>query len=178
MTEPSLWTNLASYSSDTLEFFTVSALFFVGLLGTLLPVIPGLPLIWLGILVDKVWAWDNSVSWAFVIITGLITLVAQVADYYLSYWGVKRFGGTWRGGLGAMMGLFAGFFIPPQIFWIIVAPVAGAVIGELLGGSTVRAAGKAGVGTIVGGIVAFVLKIALGSAMIAVFVYLRFQEAS
>lgn len=152
---------------------SVLLLFLVGLLGTFVPILPGLPLIWLGILLDKVVSGADSVSWAIVAITAAITIVAQALDYLLSYWGVKRFGGTWRGGVGALIGLVAGFFLPPPLLWIIIAPIVGAIAGELVGGSTFKTAGKAGVGTLIGGIFSFVLKIGLGMTMIGLFFMFR-----
>lgn len=147
----------------------VIGLFIVGLLGTFAPILPGLPLIWLGILLHQIFADPNSVGWQVVVATGIVTVLAQAADYALSYWGVKRFGGTWRGGVGAIVGLLIGFVIPPPLLWIIIGPIVGAVVGEMLGGSTIHVAGKAGVGTLVGGLLSFVLKIGLGVGMIALF---------
>ena len=167
------WDSVLSSCNGAGAWLVVWSLFIIGLLGTLVPILPGIPLIWCGILVDKLWMGADSVSWTFVLVTGAITVLAQVVDYYLSYWGVKRFGGTWRGGVGGIIGLVVGIFLPPPLFWIIFAPIIGAVAGELLGGSSLREAGKAGAGTIVGGIVAFVLKIFIGIAMIVAFLFMR-----
>jgi len=148
----------------------VVSLFVVGLLGTILPILPGLPLIWLGIFIHQLFARPESVGWNVVVATGVIAVLAQVADYALSYWGVKRFGGTWRGGVGAVVGLLVGIFLPPPLLWIIIGPMVGAVAGEMLGGSPMQVAGKAGFGTLVGGLLSFVLKIGLGMGMIGLFI--------
>ncbi len=166
VTETATWLHLCVLS-------VVWLLFAVGLMGTVAPILPGPPLIWLGILLDKLIIGAESVSWTFVVVTGVVTALTQVVDYYLSYWGVKRFGGSWLGGVGAMIGLFVGLFLPPFPLWIIIGPVAGAIAGELLGGSSFKVAGKASVGTVVGAIIAFILKFFICLAMIVGFCLLR-----
>jgi uncharacterized protein YqgC (DUF456 family) len=156
----------------TLEIaaLTVSSLIFlVGLVSLVLPIVPGSVIIWLGVLVHKLWLGDASVSWQLVGITGLLTLVGLLADIFLGLWGARRFGATWRGALGAFAGAFVGLFIPPPLFWLIVGPIIGAVLGELVAGRSFKDGGRAGFGTVVGGLLAFALKIGLSIAVICLF---------
>jgi hypothetical protein len=149
-----------------------SLVFMIGLAGSLLPVVPGSLIVWLGVIVHRLWMGaDASVAWKVVILTGVLTLLGQLADFVMGVWGARRFGATWKGAVGAFAGAFVGFFIPPPLFWLIVGPIIGAVIGELAAGRTFREGGKAGVGTVVGGIVAFALKFGISVCVIALFFF-------
>lgn len=146
-----------------------SIIFLIGLCGSLLPVIPGSLIVWSGILLHRLWLGEDSVSWMIVLLTGLLTLIGQLADLVLGLWGARRFGASWKGALGALIGACVGFFLPPPLLWLIVGPVIGAVAGELVAGRSLRDGGKAGIGTIVGGILAFALKFGISVCVIAVF---------
>lgn len=149
-----------------------SLIFLIGLVASLLPVVPGSVIVWLGVLVHRLWMGaEASVSWKIVILTGGLTLLGLLADFVLGIWGARRFGATWKGAAGAFAGAFIGFFIPPPLFWLIVGPIVGAVIGELAAGRTFRDGGKAGIGTVVGGIVAFALKFGISVCVIALFFF-------
>jgi uncharacterized protein YqgC (DUF456 family) len=151
-------------------------LFLVGICGCFLPVIPGLLLIWLGVLIHKVCLLDGSVSWYFFIVTTLLAGFAQLLDLVFTYWGVKRFGGTWRGIVGAMLGIIIGIFCLTPILGLIVGPVLGATVGELMGGKNFRAAGKAGIGTLVATFLAFLTKFIIACIIIISF-FLLLPEA-
>jgi len=147
-----------------------SLIFMIGLACSLLPVVPGSLIVWLGVITHRVWMGaDHSVTWKIVIIAGVLTLLGQVADFVMGVWGARKFGASWKGAVGAFVGAFVGFFIPPPLFWLIVGPILGAVIGELAAGRTFRDGGKAGVGTVVGGILAFALKFGISVCVIALF---------
>lgn len=148
----------------------------VGIAFTLLPVIPGNLLVWGAILVHKLWIGEESVSWKFVMLSGAITLVGQAADFVLGIWGARRFGATWKGALGAFLGAFVGFFLPPPLLWLIVGPVIGAILGELASGRTLREGGRAGMGTIIGGIVGFALKFGISVCVAVSFYVLLFWD--
>lgn len=156
----------------TLEYSALavaSLIFLIGLVSTLLPVIPGSLIVWLGVLVHKLWLGDASVSWKIVFITGAITLVAQLLDVVMGVWGARRFGASWKGALGAFIGAFVGLFLPPPLFWLIVGPIIGAVLGELSAGRSWGEGGKAGLGTIIGGLLAFGMKLGLSVCVVLLF---------
>ncbi len=150
----------------------VSLIFLIGLVGTVVPMLPGILIIWLGIVVDKLWLGDAGVPWWFVFTSGILIVVVQLFEMLCGAWGAKKFGGTWRGVAGALVGGLAGIFLPPPLLWLLLGPIIGAVVGELLGGRRFAEAGKAGVGTIVGAVVAFVLKISIAVFVIGWFYYL------
>ncbi|MBL6838868.1 MAG: DUF456 domain-containing protein [Puniceicoccaceae bacterium] len=158
-----------------MEWITLSVatlIFMFGLVGSLLPVVPGSFIVWLGVIVHRLWMGaDASVTWKIVILTGILTLFGQIVDFLMGIWGARKFGASWKGAVGAFVGAFVGFLVPPPLFWLIVGPIAGAVVGELAAGRTFREGGKAGVGTVVGGIIAFALKFGISMCVIALFFF-------
>lgn len=111
---------------------------------------------------------ETSVSWGFVAIAFGITLPTLVIDAWCTWWGGRRFGASWKGALGAVLGGLFGliFFNLPGL---ILGPIVGAVIFELLESRSGPDAARAGAGTIVGTLVAFILKIGLTTGMAASF---------
>jgi uncharacterized protein YqgC (DUF456 family) len=147
-----------------------SLIFILGLAGSLLPVVPGTLIVWLGVITHRLWMGaEESITWKIVILSGILTLLGQVADFVMGVWGARKFGASWKGAVGAFVGAFIGFLIPPPLFWLIVGPILGAVIGELAAGRSFRDGGKAGIGTVVGGILAFALKFGISVCVIALF---------
>lgn len=136
----------------------------IGLAGTVLPVLPGVVIVWIGQIIYKLWV-PEDLTWTFILINGVLALVAQVLDFVMSYYGARRFGATWRGGVGALLGAIIGPFVLTPLVGLLLGPVIGAVIGELTAGRTAKESGKAGLGTIVGAILSSVFKLALALFM-------------
>lgn len=152
--------------NNTIAMAVVILCFVIGFLGSIVPVLPGTIITWAAIPLH-IWLADESVSWGFFWgMTGL-TVFGEVFDIFASYWGAKKFGATWRGGVGALIGGIIGMFFFP--IGLIVGPIAGAVILELQGGREFKEAGRAGLGTIVGGIVAFFIKFGITCILIGGF---------
>jgi uncharacterized protein len=119
-----------------------------GILGSILPFLPGPPLSYGGLLLLH-FTEDHQFTSRFLIIWAVITAITYLIDYFIPIWGTKRFGGSRQGIWGSIIGLIAGiFFFPP--FGIIIGPFAGAVIGELVAGKTHSAAFRSGFGSFVG----------------------------
>ncbi len=163
--------NIPSFLSDPAFYalLVTGLFFFVGFVSRFIPILPAGALIWAGIVLHKLWLWDRSVSWSIVAIATVLMLAGVVADYLCTVWGARRFGASWRGAIGALIGGIVALFIPPQLLTLIIGPFLGAVLAELLGGSLPRPAFKAGIGTLVGGLVAFALKFSLSISMILLF---------
>lgn len=104
-------------------------LLITGILGSFLPVLPGPPLSWAGLLLLH-FTKGAEFSTAFLLITGLITLVLTVVDYVLPSWAVKKRGGTKLGERGALIGALVGVLLGP--LGIILGPFVGAFIGEYI----------------------------------------------
>lgn len=156
----------------TIEYVALGVttlLFLIGVITSVLPVIPGSVIVWAGVIIHKLWMGEDSVTWKIVILTGVLTLIGQALDIVMGIWGARRFGATWKGAVGAFLGAFVGFFLPPPLLWLILGPVIGAIIGELTAGRTFREGGRAGIGTVVGSIVAFALKFGLSVCVVVIF---------
>lgn len=161
--------NIWDTGLSTLPFIVTTLLFMLGMLSTVLPILPGNIIVWLAIVIHKLWVGDASVSWWFVGITGFIALLAQAADWACSYWGAKRFGASRHGAIGALLGTFVAFFVPPPLFWIFFGPFIGAIIGELFAKRPFEDARKAGFGSFLGGLAAMAVKMFLAALSISWF---------
>ena len=150
----------------------VAIIFGIGLIFSLLPVLPGNLIVWLGVLVHQIALGEASVGWGFVVFSGIVTLVGQLADIALGIWGARRFGASWRGTLGALVGAVVGLFLPPPLLWLLLGPVVGAVLGEFWAGRTWREGSRAGLGSVLGGLLAFALKFGLSIGIVGGFVLL------
>lgn len=134
-----------------------------GLLGCILPVIPGPPLSYVGLILLHVTE-KYQYSSRFLILWAAITVAVYALDYIIPAWGTKKFGGSKRGVWGSIIGLLIGlFFFPP--FGIIIGPFAGAVVGELTAGKDSGAALKSGFGSFVGFLTGTLLKLITSGLM-------------
>lgn len=105
-------------------------LMLVGIVGSILPVIPGTPVSWIGLILLYL-APSIPFNWPFIIITGVVAVFIYVMDYLIPAMGTKKFGGSKAGAWGTTIGLFVGIiFFPP--FGILIGPFLGALLGELL----------------------------------------------
>lgn len=136
----------------------LSAIFIlVGAVGTVAPVLPGVPLCWAGLLVLKFApSVKDDISWTTVIVLGVLTLAVSVLDNFLPVWGTKKMGGNKKVVWGATIGLIVGFFF--GLPGIILGPFLGALIGGLLSGSKVKHATQHAAGAFLGYIAGLVLK--------------------
>lgn len=104
-------------------------LMLVGIIGSILPVIPGTPISWLGLLVLYL-APSLEFHWTFIIITGVVAIAIYILDYIIPAMGTKRFGGSRAGAWGTTIGLIVGL-IAPIPMGILIGPFLGALVGEL-----------------------------------------------
>lgn len=151
-----------------LLWLLAALLIVTGFAGLILPVLPGIPLVFAG-LVLLAWAENFAyVGWITLTLLGLLALLSYGVDFLASAFGAKRFGASpravWGAALGALVGLFFG--LPG----IVLGPFAGAVIGEFSRRASAKAAAHAGVGAVIGLLFGALLKIALAFTMIGVFV--------
>lgn len=104
-------------------------LLFAGLIGTILPVIPGPPLAWCGILL-AFFSSVSKISVPVLVITGIVAVFVTVADNIFPSFFTKKNGGSKSAVVGSTIGLIAGFFLGP--LGIVIGPFVGAYIGELV----------------------------------------------
>lgn len=123
-------------------------LLIVGLLGSFLPVLPGVPISWLGLLALHL-APSVPMNYLFLGITFIIAAIIYILNLFIPAMGTKRFGGSKSGMIGATLGLVIGFFIPIP-FGLIIGAFAGAFIGEVINKSDRNSALRAAFGSFVG----------------------------
>lgn len=134
-----------------------------GLAGAVLP-LPGPGLSFGGLMLIH-FSHYADFSQTVLITFGVLTVVMVFLDYYIPIWGVKRFGGTRYGSIGAILGGLAGLFFIPAI-GIFVGTFLGALIGELLGKATLKSALRAALGSFLGFLSGVFVQILLCLAMI------------
>lgn len=144
---------------DILFFILGGICLLVGLAGCFLPVLPGPPLSYVGLLFIH---FTDVVQFPtkHLILWGVLVVIVQVMDYITPVLGSKYGGGGKGGNWGCIIGTVAGIFLFPP-WGILIGPFAGAVIGELLAGKKSAAAFKAGAGAFLGFLFSVVLKVSL-----------------
>jgi len=144
----------------------------VGLAGSVLPALPGVPLVFGGLLVAA-WAGDfQRVGWITLTLLGLMTLGSFVIDFAATAMGAKRVGATKLAIVGAALGTVAGVFL--GIPGLILGPFVGAVAGEMLSHGEFKQATRAGVATWVGLLFGTLAKLALVFTMLGIFLFAYF----
>ena len=129
-----------------------------GVLGSLLPILPGPPISFAGILLLHFSRYAQYET-RFLILFGALTFVVAVLDYVIPVWGTKKFGGSKYGTWGAAIGVVIGLFFGP--LGIIAGPFLGAVIGEILYGRKSNEAFRAGFGSFIGFVTGTLMKLVL-----------------
>ncbi len=144
----------------------------LGILGCILPVIPGPPIAYVSLLLLQITEKDNRpFSLQTLLIWAFITLVVTVLDYIVPIWGTKKFGGSRYGVWGSTVGLIIGLIFTGVFpLAIILGPFAGALIGELLGGKKSKQAFRAGFGSFIGFLTGVMLKLVVSIWMGVLFI--------
>lgn len=141
----------------------------VGIAGTILPALPGTPLVLIGLILA---AWADGfqkVGWFPLSIIGGLTVLSLVVDFVATSMGAKRVGASWLAVAGAAVGTIVGLFF--SLPGLILGPFVGAVLGEYLARRDRDQAFKAGFGTWVGILIGTAGKLALIFMMIGIFVF-------
>lgn len=140
----------------------------VGIAGTILPALPGVTLVFLGMLLG---AWIDHFTripvWL-VVVFGVLTAIAWAVDYFAAAAGAKKVGASRLAVIGAMIGTVAGVFT--GFVGLLFMPLVGAAIGEFIAQRDLRRAGTVGVATWVGLLVGTAVKVAIVFAMLGAFV--------
>jgi uncharacterized protein len=140
----------------------------VGIAGAVLPGLPGTPLIFIAALVHRLVIGPAGASVWVLVTLGVVAAVSLGLDFLATTYGAKRLGATWRGMVGAGVGGILGLFFMPV--GLLLGPLVGACLGELLGGREWRDAGKAGLGAALGLIAGTAGKLGCAVAMIGLWV--------
>lgn len=134
-----------------------------GLIGSVLPVIPGPPIAFGGMLLIHFFG-KHEFSWQVLIVFGILTLLITILDFYLPTWTTKKFGGSKAGQWGATIGVLLGLFIGP--WGVILGPLVGAYVGELVFGRNNQEAWRSAKGAFLGFLLGTGLKLMLVGAML------------
>ena len=155
-------------NAEQVYYFLAATMVLLGLIGVVLPALPGLPLVFAGMLLAA-WAGDfQQIGWVTIAVLGLLTLLSLATDFFATAVGAKKVGASRKALIGSVLGAFAGlFFFPIGLF---VGPFVGAAIGELWHGREWRQAAKVGFGTWLGLALGAVLKLGLAFSMLGLFV--------
>ena len=128
----------------------------LGLAGSVVPALPGVPLSFLGLLILH-WTENVEFTATFLWVWAGITVLTLVADYFIPAWGTKRFGGSRYGVWGTTIGLVIGLFFGP--WGIVLGPFVGALVAELIAGKQSHEALKAALGSFIGFLMDTLLKV-------------------
>jgi len=143
----------------------------VGVLGLLLPGLPGAPLLFGGLLIAA-WLEDFAYvgPWTLTLLAVMAALT-YVIDFFAGALGAKGFGATKYAMIGAFVGAVVGIFF--GLPGILLGPFIGAVLGELLADRSLQEASAAGLGATIGLALGVAAKMALAFSMIGIFLLMR-----
>ncbi|WP_432671855.1 DUF456 domain-containing protein [Flavobacterium sp. SM2513] len=147
----------------------------VGIIGSFLPVLPGTPLSWLGLVVISFTSAVPNNYWL-LSVTGIIMLVVTFLEYYIPAKGTKYFGGSKYGIWGTNIGIVVGLIVPIP-FGVIMGPFIGAFIGELINNfKNPKGAFKAAVGSFLGFLASTFISVILSLMYLGIFIYLFWKN--
>jgi uncharacterized protein YqgC (DUF456 family) len=159
-------------SGDVVWYVVAALLVLAGLAGSVLPALPGVPLVFGGLLLAA-WADDfTRVGAVTLVLLGLLTLASFAIDFAATAMGAKRVGATKLAVVGAALGTLGGLFLGPP--GLVLGPFVGAVIGEMLSHGQWQQATRAGIATWMGLLFGTLAKLALVFTMIGWFAFAYF----
>jgi uncharacterized protein YqgC (DUF456 family) len=146
-----------------------SILMLLGLAGSILPILPGPPLSFIGLLLLALFKhFSPPLTPTFVIILAIVTILVIVMDYIIPLLGAKRYGASKWGVWGSVLGMVIGIFWSP--FAMLVGAFIGAVVVEWLAGKKKGEALRAGWGVVMGTLFATILRLGVSGMMTYYFV--------
>jgi uncharacterized protein YqgC (DUF456 family) len=138
-----------------------------GLVGTIVPVLPGVPIIFAG-LVLAAWVTNfEPVGWGTIGVLGALTALSMLIDFLAAAFGAKKQGASPRAFWGATLGAIVGIFF--GLPGILLGPFIGAVAAELSAGQGAQQAGRSGYGVWLGIILGTAAKLAIAFLMLGIF---------
>lgn len=148
---------------DIFWFILAIIVVIIGIIGCFLPLLPGPPLSYIGLLIMQLRS-NPAFTTEFLLVFAAIAIVVTALDYVIPLYGTKKFGGTKYGVWGCTIGLVVGIFIPP--WGLILGPFIGALIGEVIGNANSEHALKAAFGSFIGFLAGTLLKFIACIAML------------
>lgn len=154
---------------DLLLVVIGAVLMIIGIFGSFLPVLPGVPVSWLGLLVLHL-APSIPMNYWLLGITLAIAILIYVLNLVIPAMGTKRFGGSKAGMIGATIGLVVGL-IAPIPFGVLIGPFVGAFIGEIVNKSNSRSALKAAFGSFIGFLASSFMEFIIAFGFLILYIY-------
>jgi len=152
---------------DILLWLLAGLLVGMGMAGTLLPLLPGLPLVFAGLLLAAWIGGSERVGWPVLLALGLLTMLSLAIDALAASLGARRVGAGRAAILGAALGTLVGLFF--GLPGMLIGPFAGAALGQFLLRRDLAEAGRVGLAAWVGFLLGSAAKLALGLLMLAIF---------
>lgn len=150
-------------------------LMLVGIIGSILPALPGPPISWVGILMLYLCE-GISINYWILGVTLLIAVIIGILDYIIPAKGTKYFGGSKYGIWGTNIGLVVGIFAPIP-FGFLIGPFVGALVGELIYNSQEKGrAFKAATGSFIGFLAGTFMKVLVSLLFLGLFLVLVWQN--
>jgi uncharacterized protein len=153
---------------ETIVILLVAGLMIAGVAGTVLPFVPGTPLVFAGALL---FAWHTDftrIGWPTLVVLLALTIFSYVVEFLASIVGARKYGGRSSGMWGAFLGGVIGLMVG-GIFGLIIGPLVGAFAFEMIRGRSAREAFQVAYGTLIGFLGGILGKVVISIAMIAVF---------
>jgi uncharacterized protein YqgC (DUF456 family) len=153
---------------ELLWWLITIVLFAVGLIGAVVPLLPGTTIILAAAIIHRLMLGpEKSVGWRTIAILAFLTLATYALDFLSGYFGAKYFGATKWGMFGAIIGALIGIFF--GFIGLFVGPVIGAIAGEFIAGKQLVDASRAGWGSLLGNFAGMLGKLGIALVMIVLF---------
>ena len=153
---------------NILWYVIAGILIVAGLVGSILPNLPGIPVMFGGMLLAAWVGHFQKIPLWVIVFLGVLAAFSIVFDFLAGTWGAKKYGASKAAVWGALLGTIVGIFF--GIPGLILGPFIGAVLGQLLSGSAVDHAAKVGFGTWIGLLIGTAIKLAVAFMMLGTFV--------
>lgn len=161
---------LQATTAEVLLFVGCLLTMLIGVAGVIVPIIPGLPLIWTAMAIFGYFTGYAYLSGEFLVYSGIAVAVIWILQHFVQVYGAKRWGASRWGMFGAFVGMVVGLFVG-SLAGVIIGPLVGAVVAELLVGKSLAVSLKAGGGTFIGFIFGAVVQLIVSFVLIGIFLY-------
>lgn len=128
-------------------YILIALCLLIGMAGCIVPVIPGPPIAFIGIILLQFT--PHTIAWPWFVILALLAVAVTILDYIIPGLGTKKFGGSRKGSIGCFIGTIAGLFVLPP-WGIVLMPFVGALLGEWLNHTPPAGMIKAALGALIG----------------------------
>lgn len=152
---------------DSILIILAVLLSFIGIIGSVIPGLPGHPLNYIAMLIVQ-WVYKPYTTTT-IILFGILTVLVVVLDYFIPIWTAKKYGATKQGIIGSIIGMFIGMIFTP--IGMIMGVLLGAIIGDLIAGKMTSEAIKSGAATLFGTVLSIGLKLITAVLISSLIVY-------